>query len=222
MFDIEVSDVIILIIIILTVIFGVFISMRGVKRTFEKNQTHIVKGWSKKRRGILRTDNDELKRANWKVDFWNILLLLSIIMPVGVIGFSLISRDLSRPIVVSMLVLGIPTAICAAFMWRKRRMEFNKLKNALEIELEYDDDEVEKVISEITKSIYATKMLGIPFVFIYAVTILVLAIMTVTVIVNGNLSIATVITAIIVVGNIPSLINALRFYITDKRQSKKE
>ena len=218
MFDITLANVIEVVIISLVFILMMFIIVRVYKNAYGKYQAHVVEGWNNKKRGILRTDNAELRGAGWKVEFWRVLLVVSFTMPVVALGLSAILGNLSSPLVVSFLGIGAPTALYAAFMWQKRRREFYQLKDELGVELEYNEDKIRKASS----GLYAVKFLGIPFVFIHAFVLLVLVIMMVAIIVSGGFSVATAITGIIVVYNIPILVKQVQFYMAARRRGKQE
>jgi len=219
MFDI--MDIILYVIIMLAVAFGVFITMRGFKKDFDKNHAHTVNAWSKKNRGILRTDNEELNRTYWKVKFWNTLLAAAVITPPGVLGLQAILGGWNLPFALVFLGICTPALVCAVLMRRKRRIEFNKLKDELGVELERDENEVKKVSGEFVKGISSIKILGIPFIFIFVFVMASLAVTSVTSFASGDFR-GAIIYAVIIVINIPNLIFGVKFYIAKKRRGKSE
>ena len=208
-----------LVIIALTLLFGVFIAMRALKKNFMSSRTYITKGWSKKTRRILQIDNEEIRQIYWKVEFWEVLRWTCISLSVGVLGVLAFLGELHLPLVILFAGMGAPTALVASIMRHKCWKEFCKLKEELGLEFEYDKQKIEEAKQKIHEDISHMKVLGIPFAFINIFVLIFLVFFSITNFAGENFR-AGMLYAVVAVISIPNLIKSVKTFIAKRRLEK--
>ena len=215
LFDILLSAGIALLIAVTTLV-----TLRAVKKNYTKTRTHIIRGWTKKKRRIMPANNDDILQANWKVEFWSVLCVMSLIMPLGLLIFSAIdpmNGEVLFPIAILLLLISAPVGVFSAIMFLRRRKEFYELAAALCAEFVQDEETVKEVSEKLVQDTFDMKVFGIPYAFTFGFLLVALSIFSVTNFMNGNFVMAIVF-ALAAVINIPSLVKAVKSYAAKRRK----
>jgi len=191
--------------------FGMFAATWASRKHFPKNRTHIIRGWRKKTRKIMRVHNEEIQQAYWKVEFWQMLCILSAFMPLAILGYQLLLQELYWPVIINLAIVFFPPAVISAIMRHIRWRVFDKLATSLGFIFEQDEEKIKEESKKLLSGVYTMKIFGIPYIFIFIFVTISLAAISIAFFATGD-SRSGIINAVIAAVNIPNVILGLKAY----------
>jgi len=87
----------------------------------------IIMGFRRKNQKILRTDSREVRKTYIKVEFWQVLCLVCVFLPLGFIIFWISAGGWNLSAIVGITVFCVPTAIVSAIMRHRHSVQFHRL-----------------------------------------------------------------------------------------------
>ena len=206
-------------ILLLTFLVSSFLTSYGLKKGITKNREYIVKGYSKKRRRIMKVESEEISQAYWKVQSWEALGLTYALISAFLPPFMLL---IDAPFFPETLMLAGSLIIFAIFsvIMRSRALRaFNKLADEVGARFEHDPEKIKEISDEFAKNYGSIKILGVDFIFFHFLTVVFLAIFAVADFLRGNIALAAIY-AIIAIINMPALIKNVKIRAARKRQER--